>query len=76
MTRGRLTEEDEAAREEVEDCLASLGIVRIYTDLVKTRVMAAIRMGSTNALSMAMEDLDRIDRLIVKEQKRIKEKGR
>lgn len=74
MTRGRVAEWIEAARETVEGDLASLGTARVLLGLAALRVESAWLTGQTSALGPAGEDLEKADRLINRVQTRIQKR--
>lgn len=72
MTRGRISDQGETAREGSEGALASLGNARVYAILVRDRVKAAIVMRNTDVLSLAVADLEKLETLIQQAQAWIK----
>lgn len=72
MTRGRKTDEEEAAREMIEGHLASLGVARVYVGLVGLLVAEAIRTDDTKPLGSAKENLEEVETILQRVQKQIK----
>lgn len=72
---GRLSDAEEAKREQIEGDLALLGSARVYLQLVTERVVEATRITRQgNLLSPAMSDLQAVERLICAVQERINER--
>lgn len=72
MPRGRISDADEADREQVEGALGALGQARVYGHLVRDRVQAAMMCKSTSVLDVVVQDLEQMDRLIKQAQACIK----
>lgn len=75
MTRGRLSNEAEAKRSEIEGDLALLGNLRVYCQLVDERVRAGVHVAPA-LLSPVLDDTAAIDRLAVRLQRRLDDRLR
>lgn len=72
MTRGRVSNEDETERERWEGELALLGNARVYAGLIRERMVSAIQHEDVGVLRVALEDMRKLERLIIQTQLWIK----